>query len=101
MGPIIVYMADMSLSSTGRGAIWTKVYQDGQVGGSWAVSRPREDPAHGKQEFIIPPKLKTGYLYSQVSLTYIRSIDQLGFRIYLVRTEIIALHEAYGIGKAQ
>ncbi|EPS45603.1 hypothetical protein H072_417 [Dactylellina haptotyla CBS 200.50] len=81
VGPVTVYMADMSLSATGQGAIWTKVYQDGQVGSSWALTRLREDPVHGKQVFTIPPKLKTG--------------------TYLVRAEIIALHEAYDVGKAQ
>ncbi|KAK6343254.1 hypothetical protein TWF730_010850 [Orbilia blumenaviensis] len=61
VGPVTVYMADMSLSDTGQGAVWTKVYQDGQVGDSWAVSRLRENPTHGKQKFTIPPRLKTGF----------------------------------------
>ncbi|KAF3935878.1 Endoglucanase-4 [Dactylellina cionopaga] len=81
VGPVTVFMADMSLSATGQGAIWTKVYEDGQVGSSWALTRLRDDPVHGKQVFVIPPKLKSGN--------------------YLVRAEIIALHEAYDVGKAQ
>lgn len=60
VGPITVYMAEMSQGATGSGAVWTKVYQDGLFNGEWAIQRLLRPSVHGKQNFFIPPNLKSG-----------------------------------------
>jgi len=67
-GPIQVYIAPTS--SNGAGAVWTKIFSDG-YNGSWAVDRLIT--SRGKHSIIIP-NVPAGQ--------------------YLLRAEIIALHEA-------
>ncbi|KAL0633107.1 hypothetical protein Q9L58_008007 [Maublancomyces gigas] len=69
-GPITVYIA--ARSSNGNGAVWTKLAQDGLNGGSWAVDKLIANK--GRHGLTIPSSLKPGD--------------------YLIRAEIIGLHEA-------
>lgn len=75
-GPVLVYIAPTSTGSTGRG--WVKLSEDGLSGGKWAVERLRA--AGGKHSVTIP---------------------DLAAGEYLLRPEIIALHEGYRSGGAQ
>ncbi|RXW23287.1 hypothetical protein EST38_g2580 [Candolleomyces aberdarensis] len=63
-GPVLVYMAPAS------GNDWTKIFEDGHNGASWAVDRLKQ--AHGQHSVIIPDVPAGDYIF---------------------RTEIIALHE--------
>ena len=76
-GPIMIYMAKAD-SSNGQGAVWTKIYEDGLSNGVWAVDK-----------FIQNKGL--------ISIT----LPNLEDGNYLIRPEIIALHEANNLGKAQ
>ncbi|CAI6339072.1 unnamed protein product [Periconia digitata] len=75
-GPIMVYIADAK--SNGEGAVWQKIYEDGLTAGKWAVTKFRDDK--GKITVTLP---------------------DLAPGDYLIRPEIIALHEASAVGKAQ
>ncbi|PPQ73742.1 hypothetical protein CVT25_001619 [Psilocybe cyanescens] len=68
-GPVLVYIAPTS--SNGNGNVWTKLFHDGYSNGQWAVDRLLN--ARGKHSITIP-NLPAGD--------------------YLLRPEIIALHEA-------
>ncbi|KAJ1901377.1 hypothetical protein LPJ66_000838 [Kickxella alabastrina] len=72
MGPCLVYMAP--LSSNGKGDVWFKVFEDGYDASSnqWCVNKIRAN--HGKLDITIPSDIKAGD--------------------YLLRTEVIALHES-------
>lgn len=68
-GPVMVYMAPAE--SNGEGAVWTKIYEDGLEGGEWGVDR-----------FIANAGL------IEVTLPDLADGD------YLIRPEMIGLHEA-------
>lgn len=70
-GPIITYIAEYT-ESDGSDAGWTKISQDGLDGDQWAVDRLIA--AQGKWDFRLPASLKAGR--------------------YLIRQEVIGLHEA-------
>ncbi|KAK7938067.1 glycosyl hydrolase family 61-domain-containing protein [Apiospora aurea] len=70
-GPIITYIAPYT-DDAGTGPIWSKIDEEGLAGGKWAVDNLIA--AKGKKDVKIPADLKAGK--------------------YLVRQEIIALHEA-------
>jgi len=70
-GPIITYIAPYT-SGSGTGAIWSKIAQDGFSNGQWAVDKLRAN--NGKNTFTLPANLAAGK--------------------YIIRQEIIALHEA-------
>ncbi|KDQ18179.1 glycoside hydrolase family 61 protein [Botryobasidium botryosum FD-172 SS1] len=74
--PLITYMAkapsDITKWSPGNAAAWFKVHQDGYSGGLWASDRLLSNK--GIYSFTIPKSLKAGQ--------------------YLIRHEIIALHNA-------
>lgn len=70
-GPMITYIAPYT-EDAGTGAIWSKIDEEGLTGGKWAVDNLIA--AKGKKDIKIPADLKAGK--------------------YLVRQEIIALHEA-------
>ena len=59
------------LSSQGSGAVWTKLSEDGFADGEWAVDRLIRNK--GKHDVVVPKSLAAGE--------------------YLLRAEIIALHE--------
>lgn len=67
-GPIMVYIS--KASSNGEGAVWTKIYEDGLTNGKWAVDK-----------FIANKGAIT------IDMPNIEPGD------YLIRPEIIALHE--------
>jgi lytic cellulose monooxygenase (C1-hydroxylating) len=69
MGPIMVYMA--KASTNGEGAVWTKIYEDGLTNGVWAVKKFIDNK--GKITVTLP-NLEDGE--------------------YLIRPEMIGLHEA-------
>lgn len=69
-GPITVYIAPRS--SNGNGAVWTKLSEDGLSNGKWAVENLVANG--GKHDVKLPTSLAAGD--------------------YLLRAEIIALHEA-------
>lgn len=69
-GPVTVWIAPRS--SEGNGAVWTKIAEDGFSNGQWAVERLIANK--GKYDVKLPASLATGD--------------------YLLRAEIIALHEA-------
>jgi cellulase len=69
-GPIITYIAPFT-TGNGAGAIWSKVAQDGFSNGQWAVDKLKAN--NGKNSFTLPANLAPGK--------------------YLIRQEIIALHE--------
>lgn len=70
-GPIITYIAPYT-TGNGVGAIWSKIAQDGFSNGQWAVDKLKAN--NGKNTFTLPAGLAPGK--------------------YLIRQEIIALHEA-------
>merc|ERR1712098_677790 len=74
-GPILVYIANTDQGAAGRG--WVKLYEDG-YNGQWAVERLR---ANGGRHGITIPDIAPGK--------------------YLLRAEIIALHEAFSAKGAQ
>jgi len=69
-GPITVYIAP--LSSNGQGAVWSKLAESGFTNGVWATQTMVANG--GKHSVTLPASLKAGD--------------------YLLRAEIIALHEA-------
>ncbi|KAK3986552.1 endo-beta-1 4-glucanase D [Cladorrhinum sp. PSN332] len=69
-GPIITYIAPYT-EGNGVGSIWTKIAEEGFSNGQWAINRIKAN--NGKQAFTLPAGLKAGK--------------------YLIRQEIIALHE--------
>lgn len=75
-GPIMVYIAPAD--SNGEGAVWTKLSEDGLSGGKWAVE---DFIANKGQHSVTLPNLAAGE--------------------YLIRPEIIALHEGNREGGAQ
>lgn len=81
VGPIIVYMAkvDSALTTTLTGLKWFKIFEDGLSDGKWGVDRLYANK--GKVDLIMPPCLENGD--------------------YLLRAEIIALHQGLNIGGAQ
>ncbi|KAM0545130.1 hypothetical protein ACHAPJ_011475 [Fusarium lateritium] len=70
-GPIITYIAPYTAENP-TGAIWTKIAEQGYSGGEWAVDKLIA--AKGKADVTLPADLKAGK--------------------YIVRQEIIGLHEA-------
>ncbi|EHA51323.1 hypothetical protein MCOR02_012202 [Pyricularia oryzae] len=82
-GPVIAYMKKVENAATdpGSGDGWFKIQQDGWKDGpkgeQWGVDRLRKNK--GKQQIIIPDCIEPGN--------------------YLLRAEIIALHEAAQAGK--
>lgn len=78
MGPVITYIAKYT-TGDGSGAIWSKIDQSGLNGGTWAVKNVINNK--GKYDFKLPSILAAGK--------------------YLVRQEIIALHEGNNVGGAQ
>ncbi|EMD70171.1 hypothetical protein GGP41_000308 [Bipolaris sorokiniana] len=75
-GPVMVYMAEAS--TNGIGNVWTKVWEDGYKDGKFGVDRFYDNK--GLIEIKLP-NVKAGK--------------------YLIRPEIIGLHEASAVGKAQ
>ncbi|KAF9731546.1 hypothetical protein PMIN06_009579 [Paraphaeosphaeria minitans] len=75
-GPVIVYIAPAE--SNGEGDVWVKIQQDGLTGTTWGVDN-----------FI-----------TNKGLVNVK-IPELAAGEYLIRPEIIALHEASAQGKAQ
>lgn len=77
-GPCIVYMAK---SETGAGKVWFKVFEDGYDAASkkFCVTRLRENK--GKMTFKLPTDITPGN--------------------YLMRAELIALHEGHELNGAQ
>ena len=69
-GPVTVYIADAA--TNGVGNVWTKIAESGLEGGVWAVDTLKANG--GKHSVKLPPSLAPGD--------------------YLVRAEIIALHES-------
>ncbi|KAI5798017.1 putative endo-beta-1,4-glucanase D [Peziza echinospora] len=69
-GPVTVWIADRA--SNGEGAVWTKLAEDGFSNGKWAVEKLVANG--GKHDVKLPANLASGD--------------------YLLRAEIIALHEA-------
>ncbi|KAH9900460.1 glycosyl hydrolase family 61-domain-containing protein [Xylariomycetidae sp. FL2044] len=70
-GPIITYIAAYT-EGNGFEPIWTKIDEEGLSGGTWAVDNLIANA--GKKDFTLPSDLAAGQ--------------------YLIRQEIIALHEA-------
>ncbi|KAJ2138778.1 hypothetical protein IW136_003026, partial [Coemansia sp. RSA 678] len=72
LGPCMVYMAP--LESNGSGNVWFKIFEDGYdaATSTWCVNKIRNNG--GKLDVALPADIKSGD--------------------YLVRTEIIALHES-------
>ncbi|RKU40431.1 hypothetical protein DL546_002210 [Coniochaeta pulveracea] len=70
-GPIITYIAPFT-TTNGASAVWTKIAEEGYDGASWAVAKLIANK--GKKDFTLPSTLAPGK--------------------YLIRQEIIALHEA-------
>ncbi|KAK4221692.1 LPMO lytic polysaccharide monooxygenase, partial [Podospora fimiseda] len=72
-GPIITYITPF-VDTQPSGSVWTKVHQEGydSVKKKWAVDKLISQ--RGKWEFVLPVELKAGR--------------------YIIRQEIIALHEA-------
>jgi len=75
-GPVMVYIAPAD--SNGEGAVWTKISEDGLEGGAWGTDRFRDNA--GLVEVTLP---------------------DLADGEYLIRPEMIGLHEATGEAKAQ
>ncbi|KAJ4290880.1 hypothetical protein N0V90_010076 [Kalmusia sp. IMI 367209] len=75
-GPVMVYLAPAE--SNGEGAVWVKLQEDGLTGSTWGVDN------------FITNK-------GQIKVT----LPDLAAGEYLIRPEIIALHEASTQGKAQ
>ncbi|KAJ2706490.1 hypothetical protein FB645_001497 [Coemansia sp. IMI 203386] len=72
LGPCLVYMAP--LESNGSGNVWFKIFEDGYdaASGKWCVNKIRDNG--GKLDITVPADIKAGD--------------------YLLRTEVIALHES-------
>jgi cellulase len=75
-GPVMVYMA--SADTKGQGAVWTKIWEDGFKDGKFGVDRFYDNK--GLIEIKVP-NVKPGN--------------------YWIRPEMIGLHEATAVGKAQ
>lgn len=75
-GPIMVWVA--KASTEGKGNAWVKIQEEGLSGGKWAVDNFRSKG--GKIDVTVP---------------------DLAAGDYLIRSEIIALHEGMDVGKAQ
>jgi lytic cellulose monooxygenase (C1-hydroxylating) len=75
-GPVLTYIAPTSAGAAGTG--WVKLAEDGFSGGKWGVERLR---ANGGKHSITIPDLAAG--------------------TYLLRPEIIALHEGFKVNGAQ
>jgi len=75
-GPVQVYIAPTS--SDGKGSVWMKVASEGFEGNVWATDKLRANK--GKHSFTMP---------------------HLAPGAYLIRPEIIALHEGQNVGGAQ
>jgi len=77
-GPCITYLAK---SETGAGSVWFKIFEDGfdTATQTWCVDRLRANK--GKYNFKLPTDITPGN--------------------YLMRIELIALHEGFQIGGAQ
>lgn len=75
-GPVMVYIA--KAEGNGEGAVWTKIYEDGLTGGKWGVDN-----------FIANKGL--------IEVT----LPDLADGEYLIRPEIIGLHEGNRDGGAQ
>ncbi|KAJ1797912.1 hypothetical protein LPJ59_002836 [Coemansia sp. RSA 2399] len=78
-GPIMAYMAP--LDSNGAGDVWFKIYEEGWDNTTKQWSTDKLIANAGKRDVIIPSYLKAGN--------------------YLLRSEIIALHDARVVGGAQ
>ncbi|KAJ1727357.1 hypothetical protein LPJ61_004613 [Coemansia biformis] len=78
-GPVMVYLAP--LASNGEGEVWFKIFEDGwtKESNEWGTDRLIKN--NGEASFTIPADIKPGD--------------------YLLRTEIIALHNARTLGGAQ
>ncbi|KAF8915590.1 glycosyl hydrolase family 61-domain-containing protein [Mucidula mucida] len=70
LGPIVAYLAPADAAP--GDAVWTKIYEDGYDGSEWAVTKLIANA--GKVDFEIPSSLAAGD--------------------YLMRVEILALHES-------
>eukprot|EP01114_Cavostelium_apophysatum_P018176 TRINITY_DN5568_c0_g1_i1.p1 TRINITY_DN5568_c0_g1~~TRINITY_DN5568_c0_g1_i1.p1 ORF type:complete len:335 (+),score=33.73 TRINITY_DN5568_c0_g1_i1:50-1054(+) len=78
-GPIMIYLAK---SNTGQGNVWFKIYEDGYTPSDKKWAAPDRLRANqGKVSVTIPSDISPGN--------------------YLVRTEIIALHEGYALHGSQ
>lgn len=77
-GPITTWVAPFT-EDDGTGPIWTKIDEEGLSGGKWAVENLVANK--GIKEFTLPADLKAGK--------------------YLVRQEVLGLHEATRQGGAQ
>ncbi len=77
LGPVITYIAPYT-EGDGSGAIWSKIDEEGYDGSKWAVQNLVANG--GKKDFALPSSLAAGQ--------------------YLVRQEIIGLHEADGLATA-
>jgi len=75
-GPVMVYVA--KADTNGEGAVWTKIYEDGLTNGKWGVDN-----------FIANKGLV------EITLPDLEAGD------YLIRPEMIGLHEASAEAKAQ
>jgi len=75
-GPVMVYLAK---SETGSGSVWFKIYEDGYVNGAWGVDRLIANK--GRVDVTIPSDIAPGN--------------------YLLRGEVIALHNAYDLNGVQ
>jgi len=75
-GPVQVYMAPTA--SNGNGPVWVKVESKGFVNGRWATDELKANK--GKHSFTVPAVAPGNYL---------------------IRPEIIALHEGQNVGGAQ
>jgi cellulase len=74
-GPVQVYMAP---GTDGKGNVWVKIASEGYDGGRWATDKLRANK--GQHSFTVP---------------------QLAPGNYLIRPEIIALHEGSKPGGSQ
>lgn len=76
LGPVIVYLAK---SDSGAGNVWFKIYEDGYSNGQWAVNRLINN--RGRVDITIPADIAPGN--------------------YLLRGEILALHNGYEVNGVQ
>ncbi|KAH7082641.1 endoglucanase B [Paraphoma chrysanthemicola] len=76
-GPVMVYIAKAD-ASNGKGAVWTKIYEDGYSGGKWGVDN---------------------FIANKGAITV--TLPNLADGEYLIRPEIIGLHEGDRQGGAQ
>jgi cellulase len=75
-GPVMVYIAPAE--GNGEGAVWTKIYEEGLDGGKWGVDN---------------------FITNKGAITI--DLPNLAAGDYIIRPEIIALHEANNQGGAQ